>query len=54
MGSGVERTCVKEVAGGLGQVRQQLVDQARWQLAERAVPHLCVDKLGGTTRDQDR
>ena len=27
----------------------QLVDQARWRLVEWAVPHLCADKLGGTT-----
>ena len=29
--------------------RQQLEDQAKWRLAELVVPHLCVDKLGGTT-----
>ena len=27
---------------------------ARWQLADLAVPHLCTDKLGGITREQDR
>ena len=26
----------------------------RWWLAERVVPHLCVDKWGGTTGEQDR
>ena len=28
--------------------------QVRWQLDDQAVPHLCVDKLGGTTEEQDR
>ena len=38
MGSRVERTCSK----------------ARWWLKEQAVPHLRVDKPGGTTGEQDR
>ena len=41
MGSWVERAHSKVVARGLGQVRQRL--------AERVVPHLRADKLGGTT-----
>ena len=45
--SRVERTCGKAVAaGGLG--------QARWWLEDQAVPHLCADKLGGTTGEQNR
>ena len=36
------------------QVRWQLADQERLQLVERAVPHLCSDKLGVTTGEQDR
>ena len=46
MGSQVERTHSKVVAGGLGQARQWLVEQA--------VPHLHADKLGGTTGERDR
>ena len=42
------------VAGGLERARRQLVDQARWQLVDQAVPHLCVDKLEGTTAEKDR
>ena len=34
MGNQAERTLA----------RRQLVDRARWQLAEQAVPHLCADK----------
>ena len=41
MGSGMERTHGKVVAGG--------PRCARWQLAELAVPYLRADKLGGTT-----
>ena len=26
----------------------------RWQLTKLAVPHFCVNKLGGTTRELDR
>ena len=37
----VERAGGKAAVGGLGHVRQKLVE---W-----AVPHLCVDKPGGTT-----
>ena len=44
-GGGVERTRGKEAAGGLG--------QARWQVAERVIPHSCADKLGGTTGEAD-
>ena len=32
-----------------GVVRQWLVNLARWPLADQAVPHLHVDKPGGTT-----
>ena len=46
MGSQVERTHGKAVAGGPG--------QARWQLADWEVPHSCADKLGGTTWEQGR
>ena len=46
MGSRVERTHGKAVAGGPEQARQRLSDQA--------VPHLHADKLGGTTRERDR
>ena len=35
-------------------VRQWLADPARWQLADWAVPHSCVDKLGGRTGEGDR
>ena len=44
--AGAERTHGKVAAGGLG--------QARWQLVNRVVPHLCADKLGGTTGEQVR
>ena len=40
-GSLAERTHSKAATGGLG--------QARWHLAELAVPHLCADKPGGAT-----
>ena len=40
------RTHVKAAAGGPGQVR--------WKLVDRAVPHSCVDQLGGTTEEIDR
>ena len=46
MGSQVERTHSKVVAGGLGQARQWLVEQA--------VPHLHADKRGVKTGEQDR
>ena len=45
-GSWVESTHSKVAARGLGWVQQQLVD---W-----AFPHLCADKPGGTTGEQDR
>ena len=35
-------------------VRQWLADQASWWIVERVVPCSCVDKLGGTTEEQDR
>ena len=62
MGSQAERTLSKVVVGGPSkaadcgarQARQQLADPARWQLMEQAVPHSHADKLGGTTREQDR
>ena len=54
MGSRVERTHGKVVAGGLGWARLQLVDPARQQLVEQAVPHSCADKPGGTTGERDR
>ena len=44
MGSRVGRIHNKVAAGGLGQVRQNLVE---W-----AVPHSCTDKLGGTTGER--
>ena len=28
--------------------------EARWWLADQVVPHTCADKLGGTTREQDK
>ena len=28
--------------------------QAKWQLADQVDPHLCAEKLGGTTGEQDR
>ena len=46
MGSRAEGTCGKAVAGGLG--------QARWQVVDQAVPHVCADKVGGTTGERDR
>ena len=36
------------------QARWQLEDQVRWQLVDWVVPHLHVDKLGGTTGEPDR
>ena len=44
MGSQVEGTCGKAVAGGPSEV----------EAAERAVPHSSADKPGGTTGDRDR
>ena len=46
MGSQVERTCGKVEAGGPGQAKQQLADQA--------VPHLHADKPAGTAGEQDK
>ena len=46
MGNQVEKTSSEVAAGGLG--------QARWWLADWAVPHSHADKPGGTTREQDR
>ena len=46
MGCQAERAHDKAAARGPG--------QARWRLAEPAVPHLCADKPGGTTGEQDR
>ena len=54
IGSWVERTHSKAVAGVLGQARQWMVDQARQWLADSVVPHLHADKLGGTTGERDR
>ena len=45
IGSRVERT----VAGGLGQPQDR-----GWWLAKLAVPYLHMDKLGGTTGEQNR
>ena len=42
----MERMHSKVAAGGLGQVS--------WQLAERVVPHLFMDKPGGKTGERDR
>ena len=53
MGSQVERSQGKVVAVRLAWARQQLVDSARRQLADRVVPHLHADKLGGTSGEQD-
>ena len=50
MGSGEEKTCVKGVAGGLGQAGWWLVNLARWWLADYMDPHLSADKPGGTSR----
>ena len=46
MGSWVEKTLGKAVAGGLG--------WERLQLAEQVAPHLRADELGGRTRERDR
>ena len=46
MGSWAKRTLAKLAAGGPWQARKQLVDHT--------VPHLCGDKPGGTTGEQDR
>ena len=48
MGSWLEMTHSKAAARGPGWARQQLVDPARQQLGDWAVPHSCADKLGGT------
>ena len=45
-GSWAERTSSKAAAGEPG--------WARWWVAEWEVPYLHADKLGGTTREQDR
>ena len=34
--------------------RWQLEDRGGQRLAKQAVPYLCADKLGGTTRERDR
>ena len=55
MGSLVERTRDKAVAGrssevvdcGTGQSRLQLADHTRWWLADPAAPHSLIDYLGG-------
>ena len=39
---------------GRGQARLQLADPTRWGLADPVVPHLWVDKLGGTAGEQSR
>ena len=49
MGSQVERTRGKTMAGGPRQARKQLVLQGIWWLVEQAVPHLHASKPGGTT-----
>ena len=62
MGSQVERTRSKEVAGrpskvvdcGMGQARLQLADPTRRWLADPAAPHSCIDKLGGTAGERSR
>ena len=48
MDSQVERMCGKAGAGGPGE------DQVKQQLVDWVVPHLLVDKQGGTTEEQDR
>ena len=39
---------------GMGQARLQLADPTRWWLADPGAPHLCIDKLGGSEREQRR
>ena len=60
MGSWMERTCGKAVAGGPSEVadcgvgwsRLQLADPTRWWLADPVAPHLHINKLGGTAGEQ--
>ena len=62
MGSLVERTHDKAVAGrssevvdcGTGQSRLQLADHTRWWLADPAAPHSRTDKLEGTAGERSR
>ena len=54
MGSRAERTYSKAAAGRLGEVVAEGLEQERRQLADWGVPHLCADKLGGTTGEQDK
>ena len=51
----MERTHSKAVACRPGEEAAGGPGQARWWLAERAIPHSCADKLGETTgRGGDR
>ena len=62
MGSWAERTRSKAAAGGLsevadcgmGQARLQLADPTRWWLSDPAGPHSRIDKAGGTEGEQSR
>ena len=60
MGSWVERTCGKVVAGaraadyGAGWARLQLADPGRQWLVDPGVPHSHTDKPGGTKGEQNR
>ena len=62
MGSWAERTRSKAAAGGLsevadcgmGQARLQLADPTRWWLADPAAPHSLIDKLGGMAGERSR
>ena len=62
MGSQAERTLSKAAAGGLGEVvdcgvgqaRLQLADPTRWWLVDSAPPHSRIDKLGGMAGEQNR
>ena len=62
MGSRVERTHRKLVAGGpsevadcaAGQARLQLANPTGWWLADPVAPHLHIDKLGGKAGELSR
>ena len=51
---GAERICGKAAAGGLGEVVDCGVGQARLQLAEPVAPHLHIDKPGGAVGERNR
>ena len=48
-GSCAERTCGKAAGCGAGWARQWLADLVRQWVVDWEAPHLCADKLGGTT-----